>query len=232
MLQQDFVKLARPEAVLFDLDGTLLDTARDLGNALNAILAKNALPELKYEDYRDTASHGSIGLLKLGFGGQFNDFDEHQVQSLKQAFLDHYQANLNQATVLFEQIHDLIKGLDQHQIPWGIVTNKPGYLTDALIVDFPEFAACKVIISGDTLAQRKPHPAPLLHAAELMSVNPENCWYVGDAERDIAAGNAANMTTFTANWGYTRDELPIEQWRADWQLIEPNSLLKHLNISL
>ncbi len=222
--------MTTPQAVLFDLDGTLLDTARDLGNALNHVLGNLGLPPLDYHQYRDTASHGSIGLLKLGLGEKFSELTEQKVNELRQAFLDFYENNINSDTQLFEQVDELIQGLDNANIPWGIVTNKPGYLTEQLTIQFPQLKACQVIVAGDTLPQRKPHPAPLFLAAKTMGIDAAKAWYVGDALRDIEAGNAANMKTFVANWGYTADEIAVDHWQADCQINSPLDLLNCLDL--
>ena len=214
-----------PEGILFDLDGTLLDTARDLGNALNHVLGKYALPLCTYEQYRPIASHGSLGLLNLGFGSRIANYD---FEILRKEFLDFYNENLCVDTVPFEGVSALIESLDEREIPWGIVTNKPGWLTDALLPNFNDFRTCQVVVSGDTLSQRKPHPAPLLHAAETINVNAEKIWYVGDAERDIQAANAANMYSVIADYGYiSSDECP-DRWSADLRIDTALSLLNHI----
>lgn len=215
-----------PSAVLFDLDGTILDTARDLGNALNAVMSEIGLPKVSYQDYRDFASHGSVGLLKLGLQKANSN---RNIDDLKPQFLNHYEKNINQATTLFDGMALTLKQLEDRGITWGVVTNKPGYLTDQLTVQFPELENCQVIISGDTLPQRKPDPAPLIYAAKQIDIEPSKCWYIGDALRDIQAGNAANMKTFSANWGYTKEEIPVDQWGADIQLTAPQDLLNYIN---
>ncbi|WP_111978146.1 HAD-IA family hydrolase [Algibacillus agarilyticus] len=213
----------KPDAVLFDLDGTLLDTAHDLGNALNKLLKTLNLPSKAYDEYRDSASHGSYGMLKIGLGELY---DSLITEDLRQQFLDHYEAEINKSTVFFNGIEQLIDLLDINKIPWGIVTNKPGYLTDQLAVQYSALKNCKVIISGDTLPERKPHPAPVLYAANKMNIQPEKCWYVGDAVRDIQAGNAAKMYTVLAEWGYTKDLLPVKDWQADVLTKTPHDLTK------
>ncbi|AWB68930.1 phosphoglycolate phosphatase [Saccharobesus litoralis] len=215
--------ITKPQAVLFDLDGTLLDTARDLGNALNAVLRELNYPEKSYDEYRDSASHGSYGMLRIGLG---EDYDKLISTELRQKFLDYYESAINQATIAFDGVKQTLLALDEQNIPWGIVTNKPGYLTDQLAIQFPLFKNCQAIVSGDTLPERKPHPAPLLLAAEQMQVDPSQCWYIGDALRDIEAGNNANMLTFVAEWGYTKDTLPTNCWQADYHLDSPFELAK------
>ena len=214
-----------PKGILFDLDGTLLDTARDLGKALNHVLAKYDFPLCSYEQYRPIASHGSLGLINLGFGDKITDFD---FDVLRQEFLDFYNDNLCVDTVPFEGVKELIETLDHQDIPWGIVTNKPGWLTDELVPQFDTFANCKVTISGDTLAQRKPHPAPLNHAAQIMEIPNDQIWYIGDAERDIQAANAANMVSVLADYGYISENDTPETWDADLRIETATCLLKHL----
>ncbi|XOV78200.1 MAG: HAD family hydrolase [Aestuariibacter sp.] len=187
------------KGVLFDLDGTLLDTARDLGGALNVMLNRYNLPEVEYERYRIEASNGSIGLLKLGFADVYNDYQE---SDLRQEFLDIYHHNICKDTSVFPGIEEIISYLDEQGIPWGIVTNKPEDLTKQLLPFFPVMNSSGVVVAGDTLPERKPSPVPLLHAAEIIGCAPEACIYVGDALRDIEAANQANMISVLAGYGY------------------------------
>lgn len=215
-----------PSGLLFDLDGTLLDTARDLGNALNYVLANNQLPICSYEQYRQVASHGTNGLLDLGFGDKLADYN---VERLRSELLDYYYANICVDTVLFDGVHEVIEAMDAVSLPWGIVTNKPGWLTDALLPNFKSFANCKVVVSGDSIAQRKPDPAPLLLAAETIGTKPGDIWYIGDAERDIQAANAAEMTSVLADYGYIGDADKPEDWRADMSIEHASSLISHIS---
>ncbi|WP_158770258.1 HAD family hydrolase [Paraglaciecola sp. L1A13] len=217
--------LGKPQGILFDLDGTLLDTARDLGNALNWVLRYHNQPTCEYEVYRNIASDGSQGLLEIGFGSRLLDYD---IDTLKAQFLARYEQQICVDTVSFEGVVTLINGLDKANIPWGIVTNKPQWLTELLLPNFAEFDACKVVISGDTLAKRKPHPLPLTHAAEIIDVAPQDIWYIGDAKRDIDAAKAANMTSVVANYGYIGPEHQSHRWNADLYIDHPQILLQHL----
>ncbi|WP_017445241.1 HAD family hydrolase [Gayadomonas joobiniege] len=219
-------KLNQPAAILFDLDGTLLDTARDLGETLNRLLAARNLPKISYQAYRPIASHGALGLLNLGLKDHFG---EDQIHALRNEFLKSYEANISLHTDFFEGMSECLMALENKNIPWGVVTNKPAFLTDQLLLNYPVFKNCAVVVSGDTLTEKKPHPAPLYFACEQISVTAEDCWYIGDAKRDIEAGNRANMTTFLAAWGYTQDELPIEAWQADHIIESPLELLAFLN---
>ena len=208
-------------AVLFDLDGTLLDTANDLGEALNHVLKKKGLPIIDRKIYRPEASNGAKGLLELGFGSKINEFN---YESLRVEFLDYYENNLARYTRLYDGIDKLLTYLDSNDIPWGIITNKPENLTLLLLPNYQEFKHCQCIIGGDTLPKRKPDPAPLLHACELMSVTAENCIYVGDAQRDIDAGNNANMKTVIAQSGYIFDLKETENWQANYSTKTPDAL--------
>ncbi len=213
--------ITKPEAVLFDLDGTVLDTAKDLGEALNHVLESLNMAPKSYDEYRPVASHGALGLLKLGLAEKFNDFE---IEPLRLKLLDYYMDNISRHTCLFEGMDDCISQLDSLNIPWAIVTNKPAFLTDKLVTYHPQLASSKINVSGDTLPLRKPNPEPLWHACEYMQVNSELCWYVGDAQRDIEAGNRAGMRSIVANWGYTQDKTPVEQWQADHIVQSANDL--------
>ena len=215
------------QAVLFDLDGTLLDTANDLGEALNHVLQQNGLPVIDEEIYRPQASNGAKGLLELGFGSKIKEFD---YESLRAEFLAHYEENIARHTRLYDGIDSLLTSLNSNNIPWGIITNKPEALTLLLLPNYPQFEQCQCIVGGDTLPKRKPDPAPLLHACELMSVTAENCIYVGDAQRDIEAGNNANMKTVIAQWGYIFDLKETNNWQADYSTKTPEALKELIKI--
>ncbi|WP_018690876.1 HAD family hydrolase [Algicola sagamiensis] len=216
------------QAVLFDLDGTLLDTADDLGAALNHTLAHYGLEHIPAEFYRPEASNGSLGLLKLGLKHRIDDFN---FEELKSVFFDYYQSNIAHFTQFFEGIQDILQWLDEQSIDWGVVTNKPGFLTEQLLHCFPAFSRAKVVLSGDSLSKRKPDPMPLLHAAEVMGVQPEHCIYVGDALRDIEAGNRAGMKTIIAGYGYIEENALLDSWNADKttsSVTELNTLLQQM----
>jgi len=210
-------------AILFDLDGTLVDTAPDLAFALNTLLQENNLATLPYNEIRPVASHGSAGLLDLGFGisTQHQDYS-----SLQQRFLQLYQDNIARETVLFEGMEEVITKLEQVNIRWGVVTNKPAFLTEPLMdsLDLTRRAAC--IVSADTTPFSKPHPAPMLHACKLIQQQPEQCLYIGDAERDIEAGKNANMQTVAALYGYLGKQDHPENWHADAIINHPSDILK------
>lgn len=217
--------MLKPQGFLFDLDGTLLDTAPDLGNALNHVLSHYSLPNCEYNQYRPVASHGSMGLINLGFADRLDNYD---VPRLRQQLLDFYNDNICVDTVLFDGVNELIIAIEKANLPWGIVTNKPGWLTDSLLPNFDTFRNCQVVVSGDTIEQRKPHPAPLLLAADSLKIKARNIWYVGDAERDIEAANAASMVSVLANYGYISDKDDTKSWQADMEIQKADELISIL----
>ena len=201
-------------AVLFDLDGTLLDTAPDLGAAANHVLTSEGMPPLPDCIVRRIASDGALGLLKAGFGEA--ELSHRDTQALRQALLDYYAAHLYEGTRPYSGMVEFIAWLNAQGIRWGIVTNKPAFLTGPLMAQVHELALCGVIVSADTLPERKPHPAPMLYAAAQLAVAPEQCLYVGDHIRDIEAGRAAGMKTAIAAWGYLDPAECTHAWGADW----------------
>ena len=205
-------------AVLFDLDGTLLDTAPDLCRALNEVLAAHAMPGKTLEQVRPHATHGTKSLLNLGFGE-----GAYEQEELREAFWAAYLRGISASTELFAGVAALINELDQAAIPWGIVTNKVTHLTEAALPHYPALARCQALVCGDTLKERKPHPAPLLKAAEQLAVAPKDCLYLGDAITDMQAARAAGMTALVASWGYVDDTHP--SWPADAILSTPQALL-------
>ena len=214
--------MSGPTALLLDLDGTLLDTAPDMGGALNLLRAEHGLEPLPANVIRPVVSHGAMRLVALGFPEATGDAFE----ALRLRFLELYAANLAVGTRLFPGFDDVLESLESRGLPWGIVTNKPGWLTDPLLaaLGLDRRAACAV--SGDTVAERKPHPLPLLHAARLVGVEPAQCVYVGDAERDIQAGRAAGMTTVVAAYGYISAEEDPRQWQPHGVVTSPDELLQ------
>ena len=213
------------KGVLFDLDGTILDTADDLGAALNFVLSQYNLPHVKRETFRPIASDGAKGLLELGFGEKLS---QYEFMSLRTMFLEHYANNIAHHTKLYEGISELIHTLQSRDISWGIVTNKPEGLTRLLLPNFPELAKCQVMVGGDSLPERKPHPAPLLYSLSAINLTPENCYYVGDAPRDIEAGKRAGMPTIIAGWGYIKDLKVCGAWEGDHLCMSPLDIIKLL----
>lgn len=201
----------RCNAVLFDLDGTLVDTAPDMVAVLQELQRSHGIDPVDYELGRAYVSNGALGLLGLGFPDI-----EHAVGSeLHAAYLERYALRLCEASVLFPGLDRLLQVLDAAGLPWGVVTNKPAHLTDPLLDCLALAARSACTVSGDTLPQRKPDPAPLLHACELAGLLPQNTIYVGDASRDIQAGQNAGMATIAAAYGYVTPDDDPQRWGAD-----------------
>jgi N-acetyl-D-muramate 6-phosphate phosphatase len=212
--------LPMPRAILFDLDGTLADTAPDLAAALNRLRNDRGLSQTPYEQLRPYTSAGARGMIGAAFGLQPGDPD---YEELRIGFLEHYAAALAVNSTLFDGIPALLKDLRQRHLGWGVVTNKAARFTDPLVSQIGlEDADC--VISGDTTAHAKPHPEPLLEAARRLNVLPQECWYVGDDLRDIQAGRAAGMATIAVAWGYCGESEPIT-WEADALIDTPSQLL-------
>lgn len=210
------------EAVLFDLDGTLADTAIDLGGALNALLREKGLPEKSLAAIRPYASHGSGALVRFGA----NITSEHpDFEQWRQDYLAQYQKCFDRDTVLFEGVNDLIGELAARGMAWGIITNKPATFTERLVPKLNFVVSPAVIVSGDTCDEAKPSVKPMLYACEQIQVLPENCLYVGDAERDMQAGKRAGMKTILAEWGYIADTDPTDTWEWDFSLQNPLDIL-------
>jgi phosphoglycolate phosphatase len=211
-------------AVLFDLDGTLLDTAPDMVGALNALRAEHSLPSLPYDAIRSMVSHGAARVVKAGFPDANPEF----LTKLQQRFLEIYRSALSSETRLFPGMEEVLDTLANWRIKSGIVTNKAAWLTEPLLAALGLRARFACVVSGDTLAERKPHPKPLLHAAALAEVSPSDCIYVGDAERDVEAAHAAAMPALVANYGYLRADEDSSLWGGDGYLQRPLDLLDWL----
>jgi N-acetyl-D-muramate 6-phosphate phosphatase len=212
-------------AVLFDLDGTLADTAPDLARALNRVRAANHLAPMHVAITRPYTSSGARGLLKIGFG--LGPEDE-RYEALRLQFLDFYAADICVDTRLFDGMAELLDQLDQDRLPWGVVTNKAERFTFPLLqgLHLDERAAC--VVGGDTAARAKPHPDPLLHAAAALQLPPSACLYVGDDLRDVQAARAAGMPVIAAKYGYLGDGGSIESWQADAIIDHPREVLDFL----
>ena len=207
--------------ILFDLDGTLVDTAPDLANALNYLLEQENETPLPFEQIRPHASHGTVALIKVGFG---IDESDSRFERFRQEIIDHYLEHIADESALFEGMVSVLEQLEQNAHPWGVVTNKPGFLTQPLLEQLNLWDRAAVVVSGDTLKQRKPDPTPLLYACEQIGSRPEASIYVGDAERDISAGRAAGMHTITAHYGYIADDDNPTSWRADREVTHASQL--------
>jgi phosphoglycolate phosphatase len=220
------VKLDGVGAVLFDLDGTFADTAPDLGRALNRVRSEEGLAPLAIETLRAHASSGARGLLKAGFGVTPESED---YGALRERFLDSYEKELCVDTRLFEGIPGLLDAIEARGLRWGIVTNKAERYAKPLLrwLGYDGRAAC--IVGGDSTPHIKPHPASLLRAAELLSLGPSDCLYVGDDFRDIQAARAAGMRFVAAGWGYLGEGGDPETWGADAVLSRPHEILDLLS---
>lgn len=214
------------QAVLFDLDGTLADTALDLGGALNTLLARHGLPAKSMDEIRTQASHGAAGLLKLGAG---ITPDHPDYARWRTEYLDEYDSRYAQDTTLFSGVNELIAELGKRGIKWGIITNKPMRFTDKLVPKLGFIIPPAVVVSGDTCGEPKPSVKPMLYACGQIHADPQHTLYVGDAERDIQAGRNAGMTTVLAEWGYISDEDDTASWQADIRIPAPIGLLGTLN---
>jgi N-acetyl-D-muramate 6-phosphate phosphatase len=214
-----------PRCVLFDLDGTLVDSAPDLGDAANQVRAALGLEPLPIADYRPQASSGARGLLKvaLGITPKHDDYENH-----KTTFLSHYHSNLTRYSRLFPGVPELLSALEKAKIPWGVVTNKVGWLSEPVMHNLGLFERAACLISGDSTANPKPAPDGLWLAAHKTGLPPEDCIYVGDDLRDIVAGRAAGMRTIAAGWGYLGVNTKISSWDADHIAETPTALAEML----
>ncbi|MDS4042056.1 MAG: HAD-IA family hydrolase [Candidatus Competibacter sp.] len=223
------VAIGPPACVLFDLDGTLLDTAPDLAAAINQLRRERGVPDLPFELIRPTVSQGSPGMLKAGFGLEPED---PLYAELNRRFLELYRAAIAVETALFPGMTEVLAYLETHAIRWGVVTNKPGWLTEPLMKALNLWSRAACVVSGDTLSKRKPDPEPLWYACERAGATPARSVYVGDAERDVRAGNQAGMITLVAGFGYLSAEDRPEEWGAAGVLDQPADLLGWLDAAL
>lgn len=212
-------------AVLFDLDGTLIDSAPDLGAAADKMRVARGLPSLPMAHYRPMAGAGARGMIEVALGvapGHVN-FDV-----LREEFFANYEQCMTEQTYAFDGVDQLISSLLARGLPWGVVTNKSKRFTDPLTSSMPLFESAKAVISGDSTAHAKPHPEPLFEAARRLSLDPALCLYVGDDERDIVAGRAAGMGTVAATYGYLGQKADPLQWGAHAIINFPTDLLQLL----
>jgi N-acetyl-D-muramate 6-phosphate phosphatase len=212
-------------AVLFDLDGTLLDTAPDMVGALNTLRRQEHRTPIPYEEARSVVSHGAARLVKLGFP----DLDAESFAVLQKRFLDIYRGALSVETRLFDGMDRVLEELARRGLLCGIVTNKPAWLTEPLIEQMGLSAQFACVVSGDSVSERKPHAMPLLHAARLAGVEADRCIYVGDAQRDIQAAHAAGMPALVATYGYIQPDEDWQAWGGDGFIREPLELLAWLD---
>ncbi len=212
--------------VLFDLDGTLADTAPDLAAALNKVLSEEGRDPLPYPRIRPVASHGSAALIRLGFDMEPG---EPGFAELRERLLAHYAENVCRDTRVFPGVPELLDALQARNICWGIVTNKPAFLTEPLIARLGLTHRPACVVSGDTTPNRKPHPEPMLHACAIARAQASESLFVGDAERDIQAGREAGMKTLVALFGYIGENEDPAQWGADGMIRSPLELLDWLD---
>ena len=214
------------EAVLFDLDGTLIDSAPDLGAAADKMRTDRGLPSLPLANYRPMAGAGARGMLDVAFGltPEHPDF-----LVLREEFFVNYENCMTQRTFVFAGVAELIEQLLQRDLAWGVVTNKSKRFTDPLTRAMPLFASARAIVSGDSTPHSKPHPEPLLEAARQLGLAPQSCLYVGDDERDVVAGRAASMGTVAATYGYLGQKTDVSRWGAHALINSPAELLQLLD---
>ena len=215
----------RHGAILFDLDGTLADTAPDLCGALNQLLSEHGRVPMPLARTRRYTSSGARGMIGAGFGITPGD---PEYPALKERFLDLYAMRLALETRLFEGMELLLRQLDEAAIPWGVVTNKIARFTDPLLEALGLARRARVVVSGDSTPHLKPHPAPLLHAAQTIDIDPVVCFYVGDDQRDVQAAHAAGMRAIVAMYGYLGDGSPPEMWGGDAAIGHPRELPRAL----
>jgi phosphoglycolate phosphatase len=215
-------------AVLFDLDGTLIDSAPDLGAAADKMRTDRGLPALPLEHYRPMAGAGARGMLDCAFGMSPED---PAFPAFREEFFANYQACMTQRTRIFDGVEELVQRLRQQGLAWGVVTNKSRRFTEPLTRAMALFATAGTVVSGDTTPHSKPHPAPLLEAALQLGLDPQQCVYVGDDERDIAAGHAAGMGTVAATYGYLGRQTDARQWGAHTEINTPLALLQCLHLA-
>ena len=213
------------QAVLFDLDGTLVDSAPDLAGAVNDLRAAEGLVHMPPDQLRPMVGAGARGMLGLAFGVRPGDA---RYDTLREAFLRRYAQRLLQCTRVFPDVEPLLAALDQRGLPWGIVTNKAWALAQPIAAGLRLEQRAAVLIGGDTTPFSKPHPEPLLEAARRINADPARCVYVGDDERDVSAGRAAGMATLAAAWGYLGLGAPVHEWGAHGILQRPKDLLQWL----
>ncbi len=213
--------------MLFDLDGTLLDTAPDMWSAMNILLGERGRAPLPYAAVRPWVSHGAAGVLRQGFA----DADALSFAELQRRFLEIYRADLSSGTRLFPGMEHVLDALAERGLRTGIVTNKAAWLTEPLLEQMAIRARFDCVVSGDTVAERKPHPLPMLHAASLAGAAPAQCIYVGDALRDVQAAHSAGMAALVALYGYMSAEDTPRAWGGEGNLAEPLDLLPWLEAS-
>lgn len=213
------------KGILFDLDGTLVDTAIDMLQALKLLAAENGINvEPEYHKYKELITYGSRAIVTSIFG----ELEDSKFTILQKRYLEIYENILVVDSQLFPEVAGVINRLDENKTPWGIVTNKPTYLAKPLLSSLPQLKNCQIILGGGSTHYSKPHPQPLKKAIEYIQIDAAKSWYIGDALSDIQAGNAAGMKTAVAMWGYLRQQDKPQDWQADILL---NSVIEILNLN-
>lgn len=220
--------LRRCDGVLFDLDGTLVDSAPDLAGAANDLRAMHGLPPLGLEQLRPMVGAGARGMVGVAFGVKPG---EPTFEPLRDAFLDRYAQRLLLHTRVFDRMHAVLATIEQAGLRWGIVTNKAMRFTEPIVAGLQLGSRVAALVAGDTTPHAKPHPEPLLEAARQMALAPARCVYVGDDHRDVEAGRAAGMATLAAAWGYLGTGVTVHEWGADQVLDVPDDLLNWLGVA-
>jgi N-acetyl-D-muramate 6-phosphate phosphatase len=213
-----------PQAIFFDLDGTLIDSAPDLAAAADKLRTDRGMPSIAYERYRPMAGAGARGMLAIAFEMKPDHAD---YEAFREEFYVNYENSLTARTFAFNGISQLLEAVRSKNMPWGIVTNKSKRFTNPLVAQMPLLQGAAAVISGDTTPHTKPHPEPVLAAARMARIDPSKCWYVGDDRRDIESGRAAGTATIAANWGYL-GEHAVGEWGADAVADQPAQLLELL----
>lgn len=215
------------QGVLFDLDGTLIDSAPDLGAAADRMRVKRGLPSLPLANYRHMAGAGARGMLHIAFGMQA---DHPEFMTYREEFFTEYESAMCDRTVVFDGVRRLVETLSTRGIPWGIVTNKMERFTLPLLAQLPVFQGAHCVVGGDTTPHAKPHPEPLFEACRRVGIDPARCIYVGDDERDIQAGTAAGMVTVAATYGYLGQSSDVQAWGPDAVVESVDALLRFLKL--
>lgn len=216
----------KPQAILFDLDGTLLDSAPDLAEAMNLVLDDRGLTRIGFSELRSMAGAGARGMIGVALGLGPDDAD---YAATAEAFFQHYLRLDNQMSEPFAGVLELLTFLEGASIAWGIVTNKATRFTEPALRSHSFLQRAQTVVSGDTTPYSKPHPEPLLEAARRMGVAPHACWYVGDDKRDMDAARAAGMHSVAACWGYIGAH-PIETWPADLLMANPSEIIDMMGL--
>lgn len=222
------MKRALREAVLFDLDGTLIDSAPDLAGAANDLRQAQGMPPLPFASLRPMVGAGARGMVGVAFGAKPGDAE---FEGLRDAFLARYEQRMLQQTAVFDAMQPVLQSLEAAGVRWGVVTNKASRFTEPIVDGLRLRARLAALVCGDTTPHSKPHPAPLLEAARQLGIDAAACVYVGDDARDVVAGRAAGMATLAAQWGYLGNGAGIHEWGADAVLGEPSQLLNWLQLA-